>query len=1512
MAQLAMISNMVAELQGPEGLGAMMLPKSMTAVFYALAAALIYTAWTFVQELSMREKERVLVEEAAEAMTLYIAPLTGARVHTRQSCRGLQNAGNVRTMFPCNNCCPNEFTRAERVHRKAGRRFIEVKSKYFWFRIFLAILLMVTAAQLLQAGHNFEKYLSNSSSAQEAPLAKNLQQNSGVRKRSSPVEALPAGRSTHSIPAVDGGEDDKVELWQRSIYKNEPNAAKFFSVYKTIFMVFYKHLIEYIDYMFDYLAEARRSLGSREETHGYVVRTCQKLSIFLCTPVGLATWAMIHFFLARRQKKLKAKSRHLSRIQVHRHVRCYRGWRKTCLLLVLVYTNLQSASAMDQALQQLAQLTEQNTQQIHRLTEAVATQQQQAAAVSEATNRAIAASQQQAAAALEQAAAQSSKAIAQLAEEASKKKDNIGEVELHKMIKSPDIFSPSTYKEEKEQYPEFRVKMRSWIGALDSSLLEKINVVENARSEKLIHEEFTPRTIDKSKKLYSILASYTTGRPLRTIKQVQDENGFEAWRLLLEEHLPRTRARSLQLLSNLIHTKFDSKRTTMENILKFEDSIEEYEKSSSDSVQDDLKVSVVLGNTEGPLRQHLLLNVKETTKYSTLRQFLVSYEQTTRWTTTDLINSGKDHGGQADMDISRIKGEEKGGKGKGKGKMSWKGRFGGGKGKKGRGKGKGYGNHFYKGKGRGTYKGGKKGRGKGRGRSYKGGFKSKSRGFGSGAPNVGLCHYCHKPGHYEANCRQKQRDLQSSNIRQAQQDDQQSVAPSSSSTTVPTSASTRSTSISSQQLPHKPNPTIRQVSMYHIGEQPETLPEQFDLDEDEEEAEINYFGRILRVEEYSLSDHEEHPMDEEDLLLQWYSGELDEEEYLSEQKQPMCVRMINEHFFEDSPVHQQIEVILDSGADASLIPLWLAKEGTPLKKNSNRHGGLQDAQGNRIPQKGLRLLTLTFVKPSRNGEPPSMCRITEAFIVADVLNPLLAIGKLVREGWEIITTDEGRVFVDPERETEIPVHFKKNSLASFAFIQTTEKQKKYSQADCVLDIRTIVHLNSHIEKVVEKDDPGWQNTDSLVVVKYSRSQASYEDPTYVFPSNYFPYRSTLVKDSEGNWKVLEISKRYAQKREQFEDFEKETETITALSSGSIPLCILGVPVSSQERSDQEGRTSDYWCIENGGKELVRYHSTPRTTRFSPEAVKGIPVEISNLEQRRRTIGECIYGLSLYEDEDLWQGDINPAEEPFPLPWYGQTRFDLKEAVPVPQAEAKAAKPRPKAESRPVLDPVPEEAMEVDDEAQAPAEMIEVRENSFYHEGVEYNAAESSLKELQALCREYQLKTQGSKKQLLSRLATAVREERLESQLQQRRQDYRENVVPFQQQPTSRPSDEEVEMHNLTHLPFQPWCEHCVATRGKEDPHKQSITKATSSDDSSKPWLSFDFCYTSTSNCTDPPAVALVMTDNWSKAFLSVPVKKRGGQASILHMVEGIVHFVQDSQGTSSEEAWSFRTLYNIG
>ena len=38
----------------------------------------------------------------------------------------------------------------------------------------------------------------------------------------------------------------------------------------------------------------------------------------------------------------------------------------------------------------------------------------------------------------------------------------------------------------------------------------------------------------------------------------------------------------------------------------------------------------------------------------------------------------------------------------------------------------------------------------------------------------------------------------------------------------------------------------------------------------------------------------------------------------------------------------------------------------------------------------------------------------------------------------------------------------------------------------------------------------------------------------------------------------------------------------------------------------------------------------------------------------------------------------------------------------------------------------------------------------------------------------------------------------------------------------KPSQEEVEKHNLTHLPFRNWCPHCMRGRGKEAPHHRSM------------------------------------------------------------------------------------------
>ena len=43
----------------------------------------------------------------------------------------------------------------------------------------------------------------------------------------------------------------------------------------------------------------------------------------------------------------------------------------------------------------------------------------------------------------------------------------------------------------------------------------------------------------------------------------------------------------------------------------------------------------------------------------------------------------------------------------------------------------------------------------------------------------------------------------------------------------------------------------------------------------------------------------------------------------------------------------------------------------------------------------------------------------------------------------------------------------------------------------------------------------------------------------------------------------------------------------------------------------------------------------------------------------------------------------------------------------------------------------------------------------------------------------------------------------------------------------RPSQKEVDAHELTHLPFRNWCRHCMKGRGKEMSHRKGAAEGAS-------------------------------------------------------------------------------------
>ena len=52
----------------------------------------------------------------------------------------------------------------------------------------------------------------------------------------------------------------------------------------------------------------------------------------------------------------------------------------------------------------------------------------------------------------------------------------------------------------------------------------------------------------------------------------------------------------------------------------------------------------------------------------------------------------------------------------------------------------------------------------------------------------------------------------------------------------------------------------------------------------------------------------------------------------------------------------------------------------------------------------------------------------------------------------------------------------------------------------------------------------------------------------------------------------------------------------------------------------------------------------------------------------------------------------------------------------------------------------------------------------------------------------------------------------------------------------KPGPEEVELHNLTHMEFAPWCQICVDSRAEDDPHLRQPDRSLAS----APRVGFDY------------------------------------------------------------------------
>ena len=156
------------------------------------------------------------------------------------------------------------------------------------------------------------------------------------------------------------------------------------------------------------------------------------------------------------------------------------------------------------------------------------------------------------------------------------------------------------------------------------------------------------------------------------------------------------------------------------------------------------------------------------------------------------------------------------------------------------------------------------------------------------------------------------------------------------------------------------------------------------------------------------------------------------------------------------------------------------------------------------------------------------------------------------------------------------------------------------------------------------------------------------------------------------------------------------------------------------------------------------------------------------------------------------------------------------------------------------------------------------------EGLELSAT-SSVHDLRRICRFYGINQSGSKRKIYERIVKchiiALRRQALDFAEKQ----YRDGILDPHEAavPVRAPTLRERRLHELTHLPFQQWCPHCVACKSRPD-HKQH---SEPSEDASRenPTIQVDLMF----GISGSPI--LIMVDVWTRFVKAIPMKTKSAK-----------------------------------
>ena len=579
-----------------------------------------------------------------------------------------------------------------------------------------------------------------------------------------------------------------------------------------------------------------------------------------------------------------------------------------------------------------------------------------------------------------------------------------------RLLSKPEIFKPKDRDEGLSLFPEWQWQLKQYVRAISPPMFELMEGIESDLDTECEHFSMLDEAVEQSRQLYSLLASLLRERPVQILRAIPDGNGCEVWRNLVRTLAPSSKARSLALLGAISQFPQMTNSNYHEQILKLEELCRKYEQSASKPVDSELKAAILLRALPPSLRTHVSINCPENASYDVLREVILRYERATQKWTTQVVTGFTSLDTSAPMEVDLV---QKGKAGKSKGDKGGKGSKG------GEGQGSWYkpSGHWYNSKGYGKDKGGNKGKdGKDKGGGKKGGKSQNDKGKGKGKPvPADTCKICGKKGHWSRECW-----MNKPNNRVNQVNDSFPPSSSTSSTTLTPNAQYRTDN----------SANIKRVfNLAADVDAPLCTVHELGSESEVEDSVTDWWCRKVDAEVYELDDGEEVDVEGYWSGPECFDLSMDDALPGDDGWVKDYVRMVDNSELETGPPcgGQCWELVLDSGADVSVMPAECLEHAVGTEDVSSGYVSMRDAQGRDMPHLGSRMVTLDF----------GPACVQESFHASSVSTPLLSLGRLLKQGWSLQQCNSLLCLCC--EDVAIPVSFRRNSLVVEASIYAVQE-----------------------------------------------------------------------------------------------------------------------------------------------------------------------------------------------------------------------------------------------------------------------------------------------------------------------------------------------------------------------------------------------------------------------------------------------------------------------------------------